>query len=71
MGILNFQCNSVTNIPDTNNRNVILSINVQLGDWVSTSEYISFSWVMKNGINESKSCNKPYYAGSGFTSQNA
>ena len=72
-GMLNCQCDSVTNISGTNNGNFTLSIHVQLGDGVSTTnnEDISFSWVMKNGINEIKSCSMPYYAGSGFTSQNA
>lgn len=39
---------------------------VQLGDGVSAidNESINFSWVMNNGINESKSCSKPYYGGS-------
>lgn len=31
-GILNCKCDSVTNIPGTNNGNVTLMINVQLGD---------------------------------------
>ena len=70
-GRLNCQCSSVTNIPGTNNGNFTLSINVQLGDGVGNEEYINFSWVMKDGINSSKSCSKPYYGGSGFTSQNA
>ena len=71
-GSLNCQCNSVTNIPGTNNGNVTLGINVQLGDGnASNNDYISFSWVMKDGINSSKSCSKPYYAGSGFTTQQA
>ena len=72
-GSLNCQCNSVTNIPGTNNGNVTLGINIQLSDGVSESnnEFISFSWSMKDGINESKSCSKPYYGGSGFTTRNA
>ena len=50
-----------------------MAIRVQLGDGVSASdnESINFSWVMKNGINESKSCSMPYYAGSGFTTQSS
>lgn len=70
-GMLNCKCDSVTNIPGTNNGNVTLAINVQLGDGVDNEEYISFSWVMKDGINESKSCSNPYYGGSGFTTQQA
>ena len=52
--------------------NVTLAIMVQLSDGVNSNndEDISFSWVMKDSINESKSCSKPYYAGSSFTSQN-
>ena len=69
-GSLNCQCSSVTNIPGTNNGNVTLGINVQLSDGAGNQEYINFSWVMKDGINESKSCSKPYYAGSGFTTRN-
>ena len=70
-GRLNCQCSSVTNIPGTDNGNFTLSISVQLGDGVGSDEHIQFSWVMKNGINESKSCSKPYYGGSGFTTRNS
>lgn len=72
-GSLNCQCDSVTDIPGTNNGNVTLAISVQLSDGINSNdnESIYFSWTMKNGINESKSCSKPYYAGSGFTTQNA
>ena len=72
-GRLNWQCSSVTNIHGTNNGNVTLSINVQLSDGVSenNNESFNFSWVMKDGINSSKSCSRHYYGGSGFTSRNA
>ena len=72
-GMLNCKCNSVTNIPGTNNGNFTLSIRVKLIDGVNSNndEHINFSWVMKDGINESKSCSKPYYGGSGFTTQQA
>ena len=73
-GSLNCQCDSVTNIPGTNNGNVTLGIAIELielGDEVDNGEYIQFSWVMKDGINESKSCSMPYYAGSGFTTQSS
>lgn len=70
-GSLNCQCSGVTNIPGTNNGNVTLSINVQLGDGAGATESISFSWSMKDGINSSKSCSKPYYGGSGFTTRNS
>ena len=68
-GMLNCKCDSVTNIPGTNNGNVTLGIDIELGDGVGREEYIQFSWVMKDGINESKSCSMPYYLGSGFTTQ--
>ena len=68
-GSLNCQCNSVTNIPGTDNGNVTLGIHVQLSNGEdANNESIYFSWTMKNGINESKSCSRPYYGGSGFTS---
>ena len=70
-GMLNCKCNSVTNIPGTNNGNVTLGIDIELSDGVDSDEHIQFSWVMKNGINESKSCSMPYYAGSGFTTQSS
>ena len=68
--MLNCKCDSVTNIPGTNNGNVTLGIEIELGDGVS-EERMQFSWVMKNGIDESKSCSMPYYAGSGFTTQSS
>ena len=73
-GMLNCKCDRVTGIPGTNNGNVTLAINIQLGDGKSEivggrDEWFKFSWVMKNGINESKSCSFPYYLGSGFTTQ--
>ena len=70
-GMLNCKCDSVTNIPGTNNGNVTLGIDIELGDGKGggRTEHIQFSWLMKNGINESKSCSVPYYLGSGFTTQ--
>lgn len=68
-GMLNCKCNRVTGIPGTNNGNVTLGISIQLGDGVGRDEYFQFSWLMKNGIDESKSCSYPYYLGSGFTTQ--
>ena len=72
-GMLNCKCNRVTGIPGTNNGNVTLGIRVQLGDGKGggRTEYFQFSWLMKNGIDESKSCSVPYYLGSGFTTQEA
>ena len=76
-GMLNCKCSSVTNIPGTNNGNVTLGINIELGDGKGDgvsggrTEFIQFSWVMKNGINEGKYCSVPYYLGSGFTTQSS
>ena len=72
-GMLNCKCNRVTGIPGTNNGNVTLGINIQLGDGFGAdrNESFNFSWVMKDGINESKSCGVPYYLGSGFTTQSS
>ena len=75
-GMLNCKCNSVTNIPGTNNGNVTLGINIELGDGKGAivggrTEVIQFSWVMKDGIDKSKSCSVPYYLGSGFTTQSS
>ena len=73
-GMLNCKCDRVTNIPGTNNGNVTLGIRIQLGDGKAEivggrDEWFDFSWVMKDGIDESKSCSMPYYLGSGFTTQ--
>ena len=72
-GRLNCQCNSVTNIPGTNNGNVTLGIDIELSDGIGSTnnEHIHFSWVMKDGINSSKSCSRHYYSGSGFTTQSS
>lgn len=72
-GMLNCKCKSVTNIPGTNNGNVTLRITVQLGGGLDSgrNESFYFSWVMKDGINESKYCSVPYYLGSGFTTQSS
>ena len=72
-GMLNCKCNSVTNIPGTNNGNVTLGIDIELSDGIGSTnnEHIYFSWVMKDGINSSKSCSKHYYSGSGFTTQSS
>ena len=70
-GMLNCKCDGVTNIPGTNNGNVTLGTDIQLSDGKGggRSEYFTFSWVMKDGINESKYCSVPYYLGSGFTTR--
>ena len=73
-GMLNCKCDRVTNIPGTNNGNVTFGIEIELGDGKAAivggrSEWFEFSWVMKDGIDESKSCSVPYYLGSGFTTK--
>ena len=70
-GSLNCQCGGVDDIPGTNNGNVTLGISIQLGDGRGggRTEYFQFSWLMKDGIDESKSCSVSYYLGSGFTTQ--
>lgn len=74
-GMLNCKCDSVTNIPGTNNGNVTLGIDIELGNGIGggvsggRTEEFQFSWLMKNGIDESKYCSVPYYLGSGFTTQ--
>ena len=70
-GMLNCKCDGVTNIPGTNNGNVTLGTDIQLSDGKGDgrSEYFTFSWIMKDGINESKYCSVPYYLGSGFTTR--
>ena len=72
-GSLHCRCDGVTDIPGTNNGNVTLGINIQLGDGFGAdrNESFNFSWVMKDGINESKSCSVPYYLGSGFTTRSS
>ena len=76
-GMLNCKCDSVTNISSTNNGNVTLGIDIELGNGIGggaddgRNEIIQFSWVMKNGIDESKSYSLPYYLGSGFTTQSS
>lgn len=75
-GKLNCKCNRVTGIPGTDNGNFILEIHVQLTDRAHTTlgyhdKWFQFSWVMKNGIDENKSCNVPYYLGSGFNTKNS
>ena len=68
-GALNCKCDRITNIPGTNNGNVTLGIDITLSNGVGGYERMQFSWVMKNGINESKSCSMPYHYGSGFTTR--
>ena len=70
-GALNCKCDRITNIPGTNNGNVTLEIDIELCNGVGGKERMQFSWVMKNGINESKSCSMPYYYGSGFTTRSS
>ena len=70
-GALNCKCDSVTNIPGTNNGNVTLGVSITLCDRKNggRKQSFKFDWVMKNGINKSKSCRMPYYYDSGFTTR--
>lgn len=67
-GMLICQCSSVTNIPGTDNGNFLLSVWVRLTDRVDSNDddYIFFTWLMKNGIDSSKPCSKPYYSSADF-----
>ena len=67
---LNCSCGRITSIPGTNNGDFTLGIIIQFGDGVGTERRFEFEWKMKNGINENRYCNVPYYMGSGFTTQN-
>ena len=63
-------------IPGTNNGNFRLEVRIQLTDGVDNSndEVFYFSWIMKDGINETKSCRPlyPYYCSSAyFTTQSS
>ena len=70
-GSLHCRCDRVTDIPGTNSGNVNLSINITIGEnYADEFESFTFSWIMKNGINESKLCRYNKYLGSGFTTQN-
>ena len=72
---LNCFCKKITFIPGTNNGNVTLGINIQLGDGRgdgisgATNRSFNFEWKMKDGINQNKYCDVPYYLGSGFTTR--
>ena len=67
---LNCSCRGITFIPDTNNGDFTLGINLQFGDGVGAERLFDFEWKMKNGINENRYCDVPYYLGSGFTTRN-
>lgn len=68
---LSCNCDRVTNIPGTNYGNVTLGVSIELGDGKGRTQSFKFSWVMKNGIHESKYPDFPcyYYLGSAFTTQ--
>ena len=66
---LNCSCRGITFIPDTNNGDFTLGINIEFGDGVGTTKGFDFEWKMKDGINENRYCGVPYYLGSGFTTQ--
>ena len=67
---LNCSCGRITSIPDTNNGDFTLGIGIELSDGAGTIRQFNFEWKMKNGINENRYCNVPYYLGSGFTTRN-
>lgn len=69
-------CKRVNWVPGTNSGNVTLGISITLGEGFGADRYetFKFSWVMKDGIDESKPCSipyYPYYLGSGFTTQSS
>ena len=72
-GSLHCRCDGVTDIPGTNSGNVNLSINITIGseNYASEFETFTFSWIMKNGINESKPCRYNKYQGSDFTTRSS
>ena len=70
------KCNKVTDIPGTNSGNVrlgiIVDLNCEIGEGIGGhTETISFSWVMKDGIDQNKYFKGPcnYCLGSRFTTQ--
>ena len=67
---LNCSCGRITSIPGTNNGDFTLGIGIELSDGAGTERQFNFEWKMKNGINENRYCNVPYYYGSGFTTRN-
>lgn len=73
---INCECIGEDKIPGTNNGNFRLEVRIQLTDGVDSSndEVFYFSWIMKDGINESRSCRPihPYYCSSAyFTTQSS
>ena len=72
-GSLHCRCDRVTDIPGTNSGNVDLGISITItsGNSREEFEYFTFSWIMKNGINESKPCRYNKYMGSGFTTRSS
>ena len=72
-GALNCKCDSITNIPGTNNENVYIELSITLGDGKNGGrrQSFEFDWLMKNGINSSKSCGFSYYESSSFRTQSS
>lgn len=73
---INCECIGEDRIPGTNNGNFRLEVRIQLTDGVDSSndEVFYFSWIMKDGINESRSCRPilDYYCSSAyFTTQSS
>lgn len=71
-GRLYCKCDGVTNIPGTNSGDINLSITISIGSGNNQDkiENFMFSWIMKNGINESKPCRYDKYFGADFNTQN-
>lgn len=65
-GQLRCQCSGVSNIPGTDNGNFTLQVRLSITDGHNSSGLFRFSWVMKDGINESQSCIGNIYVGGDF-----
>lgn len=72
------KCKGITEIPGTHSGNVTLGVRITLSDKSSSSsssglggrtEDFTFSWLMRDGIHEGKSCSVYNYLGSGFTTR--
>lgn len=69
-GQLRCQCSGVSDIPGTDNGNFTLQVGLTITDSHDPKNF-SFSWVMKDGIDESQSCIGNIYCGGGFNTQNS
>ena len=69
-GNLRCKCSGVSDIPGTDNGNFTLQVSLTITDGHDYSIIHYFSWVMKNGIDESQSCIGNIYGGGGFNTRN-